>query len=239
MARQPARCRSLSNLCDGAAAMRVRGAGPARAAGSRPRMRAASTPSQQARACAATTRPRCRGMWRVRGRAGACTLPVRCSAGCLAPRFWACCAARCRFVWAPACSPRPCARCGAEALGGWRELLAGCGLIFVHAPSSNWQQLFGGEQPLLDKGDARVRWGVRAPGLAWRRTCRPPAPSRRSLRVGQAHRAAVSATCCCPARSCPALPLPWPAFHPAAAGECPSRRGGRHSAKRSGWLASW
>jgi chemotaxis protein histidine kinase CheA len=45
----------------------------------------------------------------------------------------------------------------AEALGSWQELLAGCALIFVHAPSSNWQQLFGGEQPLLGKADPRVR----------------------------------------------------------------------------------
>lgn len=46
----------------------------------------------------------------------------------------------------------------AEALSGWQELLGGCDLVFVHAPSSNWQQLFGGEQPLLDRADPRVRW---------------------------------------------------------------------------------
>ncbi|KAI7839248.1 hypothetical protein COHA_006946 [Chlorella ohadii] len=45
----------------------------------------------------------------------------------------------------------------AEALAGWQELLAGCDLVFVHAPSSNWQQLFGGEQPLLDRADPRIR----------------------------------------------------------------------------------
>jgi hypothetical protein len=57
------------------------------------------------------------------------------------------------------CSPLPLsAAAAAEALGGWGELLAGCSLIFVHAPSSNWQQLFGGEQPLLDKADQRIRW---------------------------------------------------------------------------------
>lgn len=26
----------------------------------------------------------------------------------------------------------------AEALAGWQELLTGCDLVFVHAPSSNW-----------------------------------------------------------------------------------------------------
>ncbi|PRW56664.1 Ankyrin repeat and zinc finger domain-containing 1 [Chlorella sorokiniana] len=45
----------------------------------------------------------------------------------------------------------------AEALAGWQELLSGCDLVFVHAPSSNWQQLFGGEQPLLDRADQRIR----------------------------------------------------------------------------------
>lgn len=45
----------------------------------------------------------------------------------------------------------------AEALAGWRELLEGCSLVFVHAPSSNWQQLFGGDAPLLNKADPRFR----------------------------------------------------------------------------------
>lgn len=47
-----------------------------------------------------------------------------------------------------------------ETLSGWRELLAGCQLVLVHAPSSNSQVLFGGEAPLLDKADPRVRWGA-------------------------------------------------------------------------------
>jgi hypothetical protein len=54
----------------------------------------------------------------------------------------------------------------AEALSGWRELLAGCGLVFVHAPSSNWQQLFGGDAPLLDGTDERIRWAPSAQTLA-------------------------------------------------------------------------
>ena len=36
--------------------------------------------------------------------------------------------------------------------------------MFVHAPASNWQQLFGGEAPLLDKSDPRIRWVGRCPG---------------------------------------------------------------------------
>eukprot|EP00887_Chlorella_sp_A99_P007140 scaffold2.g7140.t1 len=44
-----------------------------------------------------------------------------------------------------------------EALRGWGELLAGCDLVFLHAPGANAQQLLGGEAPLLDRADPRLR----------------------------------------------------------------------------------
>ena len=45
----------------------------------------------------------------------------------------------------------------AEAIAAWHDVLATCSLVLVHAPSSNGQQLFGGETPLLNRGDPRVR----------------------------------------------------------------------------------
>lgn len=44
-----------------------------------------------------------------------------------------------------------------ETLRSWKELLGGCSLVLVHAPSSNSAVLFGGEAPLLDKSDPRIR----------------------------------------------------------------------------------
>ena len=129
------------------------------------------------------------------------------------------------------------ARDVAEALGGWRELLGSCGLVFVHAPSSNWQQLFGGEAPLLDRGDPRYRCvrvracvrvvciGVVVVAGEVRCCCRPSSKCCTSF----------TASCPCPP-PCP-HPPPLPPTH-AVAGVCPSQRGGPPLAKQSASCAS-
>ena len=44
-----------------------------------------------------------------------------------------------------------------EAMRGLDSTLRSCDLIFMHAPGSNAQQLLGGEVPLLDRADLRLR----------------------------------------------------------------------------------
>ncbi|CAL8460734.1 g265 [Coccomyxa elongata] len=44
-----------------------------------------------------------------------------------------------------------------DTLQAWKARLQGAALIFVHAPSSNAAALFGGEHPVLDRADLRIR----------------------------------------------------------------------------------
>ena len=44
-----------------------------------------------------------------------------------------------------------------DTLQAWKERLQGALLIFVHAPSSNAAAIFGGEHPVLNRADVRVR----------------------------------------------------------------------------------
>lgn len=44
-----------------------------------------------------------------------------------------------------------------ETLSSWRQQLSEAALILIHAPSANATPLFGGERPVLERSDPRVR----------------------------------------------------------------------------------
>lgn len=44
-----------------------------------------------------------------------------------------------------------------DTLQSWKGRLQAAALIFVHAPSSNAAALFGGDHPVLDRSDVRIR----------------------------------------------------------------------------------